>query len=334
MVEIPSGFKSPPRHITTYFMKKKNIPLSTLFLIVLLTLVINISSFDFLNKSVKKSTLSPKDTSLEINTLIKNSSKLIEILSICLFLGLIFGLFLEIKFLLKFLKEKKIGFLPLVSSSLKFKSFLDTVVLIIFFYSVFKFIELTFLNGNQKILVLFLNGIFQIFSLLTILSFFKREELEIRLERVDKLFFTAFKTYVGILPLLLFSIFISFLIFKILNIKPEPMPVVVFTLKEKNSLFLFILALEAIFLAPIVEELFFRGLLFKLLRKKFSFILSSLLTGCIFSLLHNNSFSFLPVLTLSVGLAYIYERKKNLLAPVFLHSFHNFISFFLLILLR
>ncbi|MCD6540186.1 MAG: CPBP family intramembrane metalloprotease, partial [Candidatus Omnitrophica bacterium] len=150
----------------------------------------------------------------------------------------------------------------------------------------------------------------------------------------SKLFFTAFKTYIGILPLLLFSIFLAFFISKILNIKPEPMPVVIFTLKEKNSLFLSILALEAIFLAPVVEELFFRGLLFKLLRKKFSFILSSLLTGSIFSLLHNNSFSFLPVLILSIGLAYLYERKKNLLAPVFLHSFHNFISFSLLILLR
>lgn len=76
--------------------------------------------------------------------------------------------------------------------------------------------------------------------------------------------------------------------------------------------------------APIVEEVFFRGLLYRSLRNRLSILPAALLAGALFGLVHITSY---PLDTLPVKAAFgviaclLYERTGSLLPGIGLHSF-------------
>ena len=91
-----------------------------------------------------------------------------------------------------------------------------------------------------------------------------------------------------------------------------------------------------VLLAPIVEEILFRGVVFGTLRKK-SRLLAYAVSSVLFSIYHLWSYliySFNPVLLLflvqyvpaGIVLAWSYERGRNVWCPVFLHMLINYIS--------
>ncbi|MCF7852886.1 MAG: CPBP family intramembrane metalloprotease [Simkaniaceae bacterium] len=86
-------------------------------------------------------------------------------------------------------------------------------------------------------------------------------------------------------------------------------------------------------LAPLLEELLFRGLLQRWLSTKVSRIYAILIASLCFSSLHFSllqgiaNFSLIPTLfVLSIYLGYIYERQRSLIAPFILHATFNSIS--------
>ncbi|MEM1807238.1 MAG: CPBP family intramembrane glutamic endopeptidase [Pyrobaculum sp.] len=83
----------------------------------------------------------------------------------------------------------------------------------------------------------------------------------------------------------------------------------------------FILTIQALLLAPLVEEIIFRGILFEELKRlglPTAYILSSL----IFALLHWPGLGALPIFIMALGLAYIYQ-KFGLPASVLVHFLQN-----------
>lgn len=95
-----------------------------------------------------------------------------------------------------------------------------------------------------------------------------------------------------------------------------------------------LVVLVVIFLAPVAEELFFRGVVFNAwLREggvRWAFIGSTLL----FALIHLSIAAFVPILLLGFALAWIYRRTQSLLAPIALHATFNGISVVLVLLTR
>lgn len=95
-----------------------------------------------------------------------------------------------------------------------------------------------------------------------------------------------------------------------------------------------LVVLVVIILAPIAEELFFRGIVFNAwLREggvRWAFIGSTLL----FALIHLSIAAFLPILLLGFALAWVYRRTQSLLAPIALHATFNGISVALVLLTR
>jgi membrane protease YdiL (CAAX protease family) len=83
----------------------------------------------------------------------------------------------------------------------------------------------------------------------------------------------------------------------------------------------------AILLAPVAEELFFRGVLYPLLKQTVSRHLALWGTALLFALVHQNPASALPLLVLAVILALLYEWTDNLLACIVVHSFFNTANF-------
>jgi membrane protease YdiL (CAAX protease family) len=82
----------------------------------------------------------------------------------------------------------------------------------------------------------------------------------------------------------------------------------------------------------VVEELFFRVVLFALLRQRMRFIYAAILSSALFAIAHEIS-AWLPVFALGLGLAYLYERRHSLWTNAFAHGTLNAISFLLLFFL-
>lgn len=98
----------------------------------------------------------------------------------------------------------------------------------------------------------------------------------------------------------------------------------------------YLFAACTVLLAPLVEELFFRGLFFSNLYPK-SRILAYTVSVVCFSLLHIYNyigvaawrdllFSFLAYVPPSIALAWTYERAGTIWAPILLHAFINFVN--------
>ena len=85
--------------------------------------------------------------------------------------------------------------------------------------------------------------------------------------------------------------------------------------------------LHLVILAPISEEIFFRGILFQKLKEIMPLFLSLIIQGFIFGISHG-ALSCHLIQSIVAGLsgilyALVYNYKKNLTIPILLHSFYN-----------
>lgn len=84
------------------------------------------------------------------------------------------------------------------------------------------------------------------------------------------------------------------------------------------------LFLAAVILAPLLEELFFRGFLYGGLRRWMSAPAAMVISGAVFAGMHPMQ-NHLPIFVLGMFLAYIYEKTGNLGASMAVHFTHNLI---------
>lgn len=89
--------------------------------------------------------------------------------------------------------------------------------------------------------------------------------------------------------------------------------------------YLFIIAFIAC-IGPVFEEIFFRGFLYRALRRKYGIFPAVVSSALFFSVLHFNIGTLLPIFGLGVLLAYVYERTGSLIAPVIIHVLQNSIA--------
>jgi membrane protease YdiL (CAAX protease family) len=85
-------------------------------------------------------------------------------------------------------------------------------------------------------------------------------------------------------------------------------------------------------IVAVVEELFFRVVLFGLLRQRMRFAYAAIVSSALFAVAHEIS-AWLPVFVLGVGLAYLYEKRHSLWTNALAHGTLNAISFLMLFLL-
>ncbi len=75
--------------------------------------------------------------------------------------------------------------------------------------------------------------------------------------------------------------------------------------------------------APLSEEIYFRGYMFRAMRQRLSPCLAAVLNGIYFGISHMDAAAFLAVAILGSILAYAYEKKDSLFLVVIAHAFVN-----------
>ena len=86
-------------------------------------------------------------------------------------------------------------------------------------------------------------------------------------------------------------------------------------------------ALMAIGLAPVVEEILFRGIIYPTV-KQVGYPRAAIWgTAFVFAAIHATPAIFLPLFLLGALLAHLYERTGNLLAPITTHVVFNLVNF-------
>lgn len=84
--------------------------------------------------------------------------------------------------------------------------------------------------------------------------------------------------------------------------------------------------LAAVVTAPLLEELVFRGLLHKRLRRCLDMKKSALISAFAFGITHGNFVQFLYAFIVGLLLAYIYELYNSLWATILFHACNNLIT--------
>ena len=77
---------------------------------------------------------------------------------------------------------------------------------------------------------------------------------------------------------------------------------------------------------PILEELLFRGILFRVLRKWLSFAWAMLISALAFGFYHGNLVQFIYAGICGLLFAYLYEKCGSVLFPIMSHMVMNIVS--------
>ena len=131
--------------------------------------------------------------------------------------------------------------------------------------------------------------------------------------------------YLKVLPLLVMVVVILLGLAGFLGYEPPDHPLVnIFIEEEKRAPFLvaFSVALGVV-IGPAVEEIFFRGFCYPILRNRWGKIGGMILSAAFFAGIHHSGFVFWPVFILGIALAQLYENRRSLAASITLHITHN-----------
>ena len=97
-----------------------------------------------------------------------------------------------------------------------------------------------------------------------------------------------------------------------------------YLLKPDSFLGGVLLFIAVVILAPLGEEVVFRGFLQQTLEKQWKDITQAILfTALIFSLIHMNPYWFIQIYFLGVILGFLAWKTKSIIAPLILHSLNN-----------
>lgn len=89
---------------------------------------------------------------------------------------------------------------------------------------------------------------------------------------------------------------------------------------------IFMEIVSAVIAAPVLEELLFRGMIYKRLRDFCSAKAAMLISAAFFGLFHGNLVQLVYAFIIGLMLAYVYERFKTIWAPIVFHFGANLLS--------
>ncbi len=138
--------------------------------------------------------------------------------------------------------------------------------------------------------------------------------------------------YAGLLPLFFFAAVLSRLVMLIIGYPVTIQDVVLIFMAPQSLLTLLGLLCLAMIIAPVAEEILFRGILLPLLMKRLGAGSAVILSSFLFALIHWHVPSFFPLFVLATGLALAYVYTGSLWVPILMHALFNGMNLAVLLL--
>ena len=266
-------------------------------------------------------------------------------------LAIIAGTILVFRYLFKILKSKTINWKPFEALDL---NVLDMVLLIsggfvvlgevispVFSIST---VDLLTKNLSQEIsqsLKIFFGYLFMALPPLVIVYYqiksidnkfsFKVDYFQFNQKPLTESFKNGLKGFLMIIPFVLLT---SLLMNSFVENQGGSNPLLEIVLKNDNYYAFFLLFLTTTVLAPLFEEIVFRGVLLPILSRDFGIIVGILTSSFVFAIAHLSIGELAPLLVLGVGLSITRLISGRLTSSIIMHSLWNGLTFMNLFLLR
>jgi len=137
------------------------------------------------------------------------------------------------------------------------------------------------------------------------------------------LIWTSVTTLVVALPLITVVSLAWTALLKFLKLPAAPQDLIGILGAVQSPAVLLAMLFIACVLAPLNEELLFRGVVFRSLRQRFGRGIALGVSGALFGAMHFNLAGFLPLAVLGVALAIAYEHSGDIRVPVIAHALFN-----------
>lgn len=129
--------------------------------------------------------------------------------------------------------------------------------------------------------------------------------------------------YLITLPVIILTGFVVNLVSRYYGQAPEMQDVVRWVLEERSLFILICLIFFGIVVAPVIEEIVFRGFLQPALKNAFGRRYAVVVSASLFAAVHMDIYAFFPIFILGILLGYLYEKTQTLAASVIVHILHN-----------
>jgi len=159
----------------------------------------------------------------------------------------------------------------------------------------------------------------------------KNDYLQFNFRPITKGLLDGVKGWIMIIPIVLLT---SLIMNYFVDNQRGSNPLLEIVLNNNNYFAFFILFITTAILAPLFEEIIFRGVLLPVLMRDFGKVIAIVSSSFIFALAHLSFNEFPPLFILGIGLACTRLISGRLISSVVMHSLWNGLTFLNLFLLR
>ena len=159
----------------------------------------------------------------------------------------------------------------------------------------------------------------------------KKDYFQFNFSPLKVAIFQGLKGWLMIIP---FVLLVSLIMNLLIENQNGSNPLLEIVLNNNNYLSFILLFLTTTLLAPLFEEIIFRGILLPTLSRDFGIILGIIVSAFIFALAHLSLGEMPPLFVLGIGLGITRIASGSLLSSVIMHSLWNGLTFLNLFLLR
>jgi len=160
---------------------------------------------------------------------------------------------------------------------------------------------------------------------------FKKDYLQFNFLPIKYAIIQGIKGWLTIVP---FVLLISLIMNSLIDNQNGSNPLLEIVLNNNNYLSFFLLFVTTTLLAPLFEEIIFRGILLPTLSRNFGVISGIIVSAFIFALAHLSLGEMPPLFVLGIGLGITRIASGSLFSSVIMHSLWNGLTFLNLFLLR
>ena len=160
---------------------------------------------------------------------------------------------------------------------------------------------------------------------------FKKDYLQFNILPIKNAIIPGIKGWLTIVP---FVLLISLIMNSLIDNQNGSNPLLEIVLNNNNYLSFFLLFVTTTILAPLFEEIVFRGILLPTLSRNFGVISGIIVSAFIFALAHLSLGEMPPLFVLGIGLGITRIASGSLFSSVIMHSLWNGLTFLNLFLLR